>query len=93
MPGHELIAVVVKIEIEWVLGIHIDQNHVGIGHRELTEAQLGSTIRHVVSTECERQFCLGFVPEDLNDLIAFNANSRNAALNMRWWEDLLRIED
>ena len=24
IPGHELIAVVIKIEIEWVLGVHID---------------------------------------------------------------------
>ncbi len=38
VTGHELFLVVIKIEIEWVLRIHIDQHQVRIGHRELAEA-------------------------------------------------------
>src|SRR6476619_7605357 len=72
IPGRQLIAVVIEIEIEWVLRVHIDQNHVGVCHSELAEAQLSSTIRHVVSTEYHRRVCLGFAPEDLNDLIALD---------------------
>jgi len=93
IPGHQLIAVVIEIEIEWVLRVHIDQDHVGVRHRELAEGQLSSMICHVVSSDRASGFCLGFVAKDLNDLIALNPNCRNTSFDMRWWKDLFGIED
>ena len=57
IPRHQLFFVVLKREIEGVLGVHIDQHQVCIRHRDLAEAQLGTTIRHIVPAVGGRRTC------------------------------------
>src|SRR5260370_37411334 len=46
---HQLVLVVVEIEVERVLRIQINQCEIGVAHSQFSEAELLASVRHVIA--------------------------------------------
>src|SRR5581483_10138822 len=91
VTGRQLFFVMVEVEIEPVLRVHVDQVHVRIVHGEFAELQLAASIGHVVARRlCGQALRLA---EYLDDVVTRNLYSRELPRDMWKGQDFLRIQD
>src|SRR5690349_3488187 len=92
VPSHQLLFVVIEMEIKCVFWIQIDQHEIGVAHRELAKSELVSAVRHVIGCRQLPVRCfLGFT-ENLYDLPCANLHLCDASNNVRRRKKLLWIK-
>jgi hypothetical protein len=89
---HELLAIVVEIEVERITGIHVDQNHVGVTHRQLPETKLIFAICHVIRCRHPLKPAL-LMANRLDDLTVLRVYLRHLSEDVRRRQNLLWIKN
>jgi hypothetical protein len=94
--GHELDVVALQVEVEGVLRVLVDEGEVRVRHRQLAEAEVPTPEVHVVGVARVGQEA---PPrrrprsEDLDDVVALDADGGDVAADARRRQHPLGIED
>ena len=92
VAGHKLFTIVVQVEVEWISGIFINQDKVGIVHGELAKAEHSAPVRHeIAGTARVNRGITG--AKHLGDLTILRRDAAELATNLWRRKDLLLIEN